>query len=100
MYPFWGVMGIIWATILLWRPNMARYAIYVFCDYCDDPHQFAETSLNDGPAQKESIGNFYAGKALPPEVATFINNSIQCFNTGRMVTQKDNNQIFLVPIGD
>jgi hypothetical protein len=55
--------------------------------------------LNDGPAKKESIGNTYAGKELPPEVATLSNNTVTCPNTRKQTSQKDNNQVFLVPIG-
>ena len=55
-------------------------------------------SLKDGPVEKESIGNTYAGKELDPNVANLINNKIQCPNTGKLTIQEDNNQVFLVPI--
>jgi len=57
-------------------------------------------TLDDGPAERESIGNTYAGKALPPKVATLNHNIMTCPETGKRFVQEDNNQIFLVAIGD
>ena len=80
---------------------MARYEVYVFCNSCSDVHPMdIRLSLNDGPAEKDSIHNTYAGKALPPSVVTLRNNTTFCPNTGMPFVQEDNNQIFLVAIGD
>ncbi len=52
---------------------MARYSIHFFCDECSQVHPIGITlTLDDGPPAKESIGNTYAGKELPPQVATLI----------------------------
>ncbi len=53
--------------------------------------------LDDGPLNKQSIGAHYQGKVLPKNLADLINNSITCLKTGRQSTQKNNEQIFLVP---
>lgn len=80
---------------------MAKYQIHVFCNECAETHPMGILiSLNDGPANKASLNDTYAGKDLPPEIANFINNKTMCPNTKRMFTQQDNNQIFLVAVGD
>lgn len=77
---------------------MPKYDIFVFCDECADVHRMPITVvLDDGPIEKKSVGDTYAGRALPPDVATLTNNRVQCSKTGQMFTQKDNHQIFLVP---
>jgi hypothetical protein len=53
--------------------------------------------LEDGPINKQSIGTLYKGKTLPKSLADLANNSITCPKTGRQSTQKNNEQIFLVP---
>ncbi len=79
---------------------MTKYSVHFFCDECGQVHPLGiSISLDDGPAEKESIGNLYAGKELPQQVATLIGNKTNCPNTGKMTSQKDNNQVFLVPVG-
>jgi hypothetical protein len=55
--------------------------------------------LEDGPVKKQSIAAAYRGKDLPPRLATLKQNPIYCPNLGRHYAQRDNKQIFLVPIG-
>jgi len=78
---------------------MAKYAVYVFCNECSDVHPMRiSIHLNDGPPDKKSIGDTYKGRDLPPHIATLRNNILSCPKTGKTFTQKDNDQIFLVPI--
>ena len=80
--------------------NMARYSVYFFCDECSQVHPLGITiELNDGPPDRASIGDTYAGRELPSQVATLMGNKTPCPNTGRMTSQEDNKQVFLVPIG-
>jgi len=80
---------------------MDIYDVYVFCDECNDSHNMSFCiSLDDGPAEKESIENLYAGKEVPSYFATLLKNKVQCPNTQRMFLRKDNNQIFLVSVSD
>ena len=80
---------------------MAKYSIYAFCNECSEPHPMKITlSLDDGPPEKASIGDAYAGRELPDEVARLNNNEVQCPQTGNLFVQKDNSQVFLVPVGD
>ena len=80
---------------------MAKYRVVFFCDECSGVHPVGVAiRLQDGPAHKESIGDFYAGRKLPPEVATLVNNQVTCPKTGRMTSQRDNNQVFIVPVSD
>jgi len=53
--------------------------------------------LRDGPIEKQSIGQVYKDTNLPESLAKLSNKSVTCPATGRRSTQKDNNQIFLVP---
>ncbi len=78
---------------------MAKYQIHVFCNECGETHNMGiSISLNDGPPEKDCIGNTYAGKKLPPEITALVNNKITCPNTGKLTAQEDNNQVFLVAV--
>jgi hypothetical protein len=78
---------------------MAKYSVYFFCDECGQVHPLGiMIELDDGPPDQASIGDTYAGRELPPQVATLIGNMTQCPNTRKMTSQKDNKQVFLVPI--
>ena len=76
---------------------MAEYAVHFFCDECGEVHPLGiGIQLSDGPAKRGSIGDTYAGKELPTAVATLIGNKTICPNTGKLTSQADNNQVFLV----
>jgi hypothetical protein len=80
---------------------MAKYSIHVFCNECTDVHPTGIViNLDDGPVNKASIGDTYAGKELPIEVATLKNNTFTCPNTSKPFSQSDNDQVFLVPISN
>jgi hypothetical protein len=80
---------------------MAKYSVHFFCNECGDVHPIGiSVNLNDGPTQKASIGDTYAGKELNPNIANLINNKTKCPKTDKWTSQKDNNQVFLVPIGE
>jgi len=80
---------------------MAKYDVHFFCDECGDVHPLPiSIALDDGPAVKKSIGDVYAGKKLPPQVATVTNNSTTCPKTGKLTSQQNNHQVFLVPVVD
>jgi hypothetical protein len=53
--------------------------------------------IEDGPFDKQSIGELYNGKTLPKSLEDLTNNSVTCPTTGKQSTQKNNRQIFLVP---
>jgi len=78
---------------------MAKYSVYVFCDDCGDVHPMGiSIELEDGPADKASIGDTYAGKELPPQIAKLLNNITHCPKSGKSILQRNNDQVFLVPI--
>ena len=80
---------------------MATYKVLVFCNDCVDVHEMGvRLFLDAGPADKQSIGDVYNGKELPPEVLRLYNNSVQCPKTGKYFYQRDNDQVFLVPLED
>ena len=78
---------------------MAQYSVHFFCDECGQVHPLGiSITLDDGPAEKESIGNLYAGKELPQKIATLTGNMTNCPKTGKLTSQKNNDQVFLVPV--
>ncbi len=78
---------------------MANYAVYVFCNECSDVHPMGiSIKRDDGPTEKQSIGDLFAGKELPQDIANLINNTTVCPSTGKAFVQEDNNQVFLVPV--
>jgi len=74
---------------------------FSFCDECSEVHPLGiSIGLDDGPPEKGSIGDSYRGKDPPPQVATLKGNMTICPNTGKMTSQADNNQVFLVARGE
>jgi hypothetical protein len=75
-----------------------RYGVVVSCNKCGGTHDIGiSIMLTAGPVVRQSIGALYRGKTLPKNLAELANNSVTCPNTGRQSTQKNNDQIFLVP---
>jgi hypothetical protein len=78
---------------------VAKYDIFVLCNACGDSHSLGiSVTLQDGPLNKQSIADVYAGKDLPPNFAVLENKRVYCPKTGRQYSQKDNAKIFLVPV--
>jgi len=78
---------------------MTQYSVHFFCDECSEVHPLGiSIEMDDGPVEKESIGNLYAGKELPTEIATLTGNKTICPNTNKMTSQKDNHQVFIVAV--
>jgi hypothetical protein len=78
---------------------MATYEVFMFCDDCGQVHPMSIAfELQDGPVEKASVGDVYKGRELPSQIAQLRDNRIRCPQSGRLVSQKDNNQVFLVPV--
>ena len=82
---------------------MARYSIHLFCDECAQTHSLGiMVNLEDGPVEKDSIGNTYEGKDVPESLRTCIHdNCTICPKTNRIISQVDTPNYyncFLVPI--
>jgi hypothetical protein len=54
--------------------------------------------LNDGPPDKASVGDAYAGKPLPASLVALMENRITCPSTGNLTSQEDYSKVFLAPI--
>ena len=74
-----------------------EYSIVVSCNKCAGLHEMGIFPMENGPVDKQSIGNLYDGKGLPKSRENLTNTSISCPKTGRQSTQKNPHQIFLVP---
>ena len=80
------------------KRSRAQYRVVVSCNKCGGEHEMGiSVVLDDGPFDKQSVGAQYRGKTLPKCLADLANNSVTCPKTGRQSTQKNNEQIFLVP---
>jgi hypothetical protein len=80
------------------KRSQAQYRVVVSCNKCGGEHEMGiPVVLDDGPSSKQSIGARYKGKSLPKSLADLTNHSVTCPRTGRQSTQKNNEQIFLVP---
>jgi len=79
--------------------NLAvRYTLLALCNKCGATHDMAvSVMLNDGPTDKQSIGQVYNGRTVPKSLADLTNRGMSCPKTGRQSIQKDKHQIFLVP---
>jgi hypothetical protein len=76
----------------------AQYSIVVSCNRCAGVHETGiSITMENGPANKQSIGDLYNGKSLPKVLANLTQNSVTCPKTGRQSNQKNHHQIFLVP---
>ena len=75
-----------------------QYSIFVGCNKCGGLHEMdSSVVMEDGPLDKQSIGDLYNGKSIPKNLADLVQKSVTCPKTGRQSTQKNNHQIFLVP---
>jgi hypothetical protein len=80
------------------RNSSAEYGVLVSCNKCGGIHDMGiSVAMEDGPADKQSIGDLYEGKTMPKSLADLTCRSITCPKTGKQSIQKNNQQIFLVP---
>ncbi len=77
---------------------MVEYEVIVLCEECGEGHSIKTVILQNGPQVKESVESFYAGRELPPELATINSNYISCSTTDNWFLQKNNDRVFLVPV--
>jgi hypothetical protein len=81
--------------------HSTQYNISATCNKCAGVHETGiSITIENGPIDKQSIGDFYNGKNLPKTLAGLSNESFSCPLTGRQFIQKDAKQIFLVPTKD
>jgi hypothetical protein len=79
--------------------STAQYNIFASCNKCAGVHEMGiSIMMEDGPVDRQSIGDFYNGKSLPKSLATLSSTILACHLTGRQFIQKDTKRIFLVPI--
>jgi hypothetical protein len=81
------------------RNSTAQYSILATCNKCAGVHETGiSITMEHGPVDKQSIGDFYTGKSLPKNLASLSSTNLACHLTGRQFIQKDTKQIFLVRI--
>jgi hypothetical protein len=78
---------------------MPQYNLYVRCKECGALHPMRiGIYLDEGPIEKQSIGDAFQGKSLPPQVLAIAGHKTLCLRTGKMFAAENKDQIFLVPI--
>ena len=86
-------------TIVKNEVLMADYDVYVFCNECNDVHSAElRIELQYGPVDKQSVSDVYSGGEPPAVIKMLKNSYYQCSKTGKTFFQKDQNQVFLVPV--
>jgi hypothetical protein len=76
-----------------------KYMVHVFCNECSVPHPGGIVIERDELlASDQSVGNIYDGREVPEEIVGMRGNHFRRPTTGKMYTQKDNHQLFLVRV--
>ena len=79
---------------------MPAYDISFLCKDCGVDHMaLLRLHLDDGPELKQSISEFFHGRALPPQVEAIRGRSALCPKSGRKISFENDSEIFLVPPG-
>ena len=78
---------------------LAKYNVYALCIACGELHPMdVSVTVENGPKTKHSVGQTYQGKELSPQLAKLRERQIYCPKTGRQYPQKNDKQIFLIPV--
>ena len=77
---------------------MGQYSVYAFCDQCGDPHPTGMGMRLPDSRDEPAVGDTYDGKPVPSN-CQMTGNRFMCPTKGRMATQKDNSDVFLVRTG-
>jgi hypothetical protein len=78
---------------------MPQYDVYALCDECGNEHPMGiGIHLDEGPDDRRSIGDIYEGKSRPPQILAIEGHKCLCVRTGKQFIQKDDKQLFLVPV--
>ena len=81
------------------RNSARQFSVFASCHKCAGVHETGiSITMEHGPVDKQSIGDFYNGKSFPKSLASLSSTILTCHLTGRQFIQKDTRQIFLVPI--
>ena len=76
---------------------MPIYSVYYFCNACSKVHPMGiDFNLEAAVDDWSTIQDVYAGHHVSRRLMTIELNELRCPETGRTVTQQDNNQLFLV----
>jgi hemerythrin-like metal-binding protein len=79
--------------------GLAKYNVYASCIACGELHPMnVSVAVENGPKTKHSVGQTYQGKELSPQLAELRERQIYCPKTGRQYPQKNDKQIFLIPV--
>jgi hypothetical protein len=54
--------------------------------------------LDLGPVDNKRLGDVYDGQELPSQIASLLDNWFTCPSAHQLYRQKDNKQVYLVPV--
>ena len=78
---------------------MVEYDVFFSCKECGGEHPMgAKIPIPCGPAQRISIGAFYADKEMPEEIKRLTGHYFECPKSKNGFFHDDIYQLFLVPV--
>ena len=80
--------------------RVARYYVLAVCDACGGLDLMKMVQLDDGPTERQSIGEAYSGKTLPPDLLDLPRLLVTCPKTGTPFVQSDYDKMYLEPFPD
>ncbi len=79
---------------------MPAYDISFLCKHCGVDHlALLRLHIEEGPELKQSVAEYFHGRALPPQVEAIRGHSALCPKTGKKFPLESDSEIFLVPPG-
>ena len=80
---------------------MTKYSVRFTCDECSQVHLMGhDIFLENGPASKASIGDFFADMEIDAQLVKIMRNKTLCPGTGKLMSQQDIQKIFLTALED
>lgn len=77
---------------------MPAYEVYFRCEDCQREHTIhTKIHLTQGPDRKQSLAEFFVGRAMPPQASSLQGHKAFCLKTGRQFRLENDEQILLVP---
>jgi hypothetical protein len=78
---------------------MLSYDIFFACKACGGEHPLGvRIPIIQGPAQRVSVGAFYAEEEMPKEIRRLTDQLLECPKSKSRFFHSDITQLFLVPL--
>lgn len=78
---------------------MGEYSVLFYCDECCEVHPLGmSVKMDHGPTNRTRACDLYVHKDIEPDILRMKQNTTTCPNTGKLTSQKDDRQLFLIPL--